>query len=138
MVDGQGFPTNPEYLAAQGFDPVTANRELVSTQEQLNQVADLFATADEATIGAFVAEYRRAMGESGPGPGPGALPGPGQSPMLVIPRSSNDVEYWFNRMGEIHNMGITPLPGQRAKVAQAWGEFPEDALIAIARQLPDV
>jgi hypothetical protein len=49
--DDAGYPTNPEYLNAIGFDPVEANRAIVDAQQ-------LYAAlADPQQRAAFLAEY---------------------------------------------------------------------------------
>ena len=69
MVDEDGFPRNPEYLEAQGWDLVAANRELVQAQTQLDQLAGFYAmladpaTRDEA-LAAFDAELERGTGRT--------------------------------------------------------------------------
>lgn len=55
QVDESGYPTNPDYLNALGFDPVQANRAILEAQELYQVLADPSQRAQ------FLQEYDRQL-----------------------------------------------------------------------------
>lgn len=138
QLDADGFPTNPAYLAQQGFDPVLANRELVNSQEQLGQISQILSSGDPDLINAFVSEYQRiTQQQQQQQQSPLYLPGPGGTPALHVPRSNNDAEYWHHRLLDIHAQGFPPYEKNRQALLQAWSEVPEDAIRHLISLTPD-
>jgi hypothetical protein len=138
-LDSDGYPTNPEWLAAQGLDPVTLNRELVSQQQQQQQMLDILS--DPQRSQAFMDEYHRQLGATGYNPqqqSRGDFPGGQGGPSLYIPTNNNDIGYWYDRFQQISNFGIPPTEKHQAQLNQMWGEFPEEALLNLVRAFPEL
>lgn len=137
MPDEFGYPTNPEYIQAQGLDLVEANRRLYEAQQEAQQLQELQQVlSDREMRQAFFAEYDRQIGAGGDRP---VFPGQ-QSPELIVPASMDDVEYWFNHFNQLKDAGMAPNPATKTlydpRIMRLWDEFPPEALANLMGALP--
>lgn len=138
-VDANGFPTNEEYLRSQGLNLVDANRALVETQQQQQELLQVLS--DPQMRQQFFQEYDRALQQNAQNARPD-YPGGGRGPDLYVPTSNQDVEYWWNHFQQLSALGLPPNGArlqrgqQLGNILQAWDEIPEEALINLVNYFP--
>lgn len=139
MLDANGYPTNPEYLMAQGFDPVEANRQLVELQERsqlLDQVRELMTTGSPQQIQEFFTEYNKMNGGQQPQAQRPEFPGgqPGDSQAMT----EQDLGAYYNMITSAAKTG-NPLDvivhGGQTDMDQAIANIPDAAWRAMAPYL---
>lgn len=139
MLDANGYPTNPEYLMAQGFDPVEANRQLVELQEQaqlLTQVRELMTSGDRAKIDEFFSEFDKMNGAQQPQAQRPEFPGgqPGDTQAMT----EQDLGAYYNMITTAAKTG-NPLDvivhGGQTDMDAAIANIPDEAWRAMAPYL---
>jgi hypothetical protein len=124
--DENGYPTNPEYLAQQGLDLPTLNREFLTQQEQMNQL--LTVLQDPVQSAEFIKEFQQVSQSQSNQRSefPGAPPTPQQM-------SQQDLQAAYAQMQEAVRMGM-PIDNVDPSLA-AWDKVPDSAWSALAFDL---
>lgn len=126
QLDEDGYPTNPAYFEALGFDPVAANRQIVdlqATRQEYEQLLQILS--DPQARAQFLAQFDQQMQQ------PNRPQMPGQNPYNQY---SSDPAQLFRAAIDYGN----PVD-QFDQVAALWSQVPAEFIIQEAlRTFPDV
>lgn len=118
MLDEQGFPTNADYIEAQGLTLVDANRALVEQSGQLEALQEFYSLlADPTTRAQALADFDAAWAEQ-----TGEQPGMTQRPAFPGRYTENSGDDGYTAFQRARDFGMPA--GQEQTARQLWGQVP--------------